>query len=270
MITGKMGTGKSTVASILKTYGFAEQMFARPIKTFAISAGFTHAQVYGTQSQKLEIDEFWGISAREFMQKFGSEVGRTAIPQIIPDMKMNSRTLWARIVEKKITKDPLMVLSDGRFPDEAKLVKDHGGIIIKITRDNVCGCEVVCVGPCVNVTGDHGEHQSETAMDEIVSDYHIINNGSMEDLETVVKEILINENVDVSPLLPKFSTGRSATINSPFHRNPFYLHDNHMPVDCCQCCSVLARSIRIGRDITMHTIGAVATVAFGMLIYSWM
>lgn len=196
MLTGKMGSGKSTAADILHKYGFMNKNFAYPIKIFTESLGFTYEQVYGTQQEKLEINEFWGISSREFMQKFGTEIGRLSIPTALPNMNMDQRTIWARAVEQTIAKFPLIVLGDGRFPDEAKLIKDYGGIIIRIERDS-CTCTIRCDGVCQAVSGDNGNHASETSMDGIVSDYTIVNDGTIEDLENAIDGILKNEGLNL-------------------------------------------------------------------------
>jgi hypothetical protein len=207
MFVGNAGSGKSTAAGIMHKYGFKEDMFATALKKFAISAGFTYDQVYGTQAQKLIINEFWGISAREFLQKFGSEVCRVALPNAIPNMKMDDRTLWARIIEQKILQFPLLVLSDGRFPDEAKLVEDHNGIIIRITRQ--CTCTVRCDGPCVVVVGNHGDHVSETSMEDIVADYHISNDSTISELEQDLWHILCQEGLRLE-LMPEYQPVNSS------------------------------------------------------------
>jgi hypothetical protein len=211
MLVGGIGSGKSTAADIMYKYGFEEDMFSAVLKEFAISIGFTHTQTYGTQEQKLAINEFWGISAREFLQKFGSEVCRNALPNDIPNMKMNDRTLWARVIEQNIDRFPLLVLSDGRFPDEAKLVKDHDGVIIRLTRK--CTCDVRCDGPCINVVGAHGDHVSETSMIDITADYHICNDGSLEELEQSLIQVLIQEGLQLD-LMPEYQPVNISVSNT--------------------------------------------------------
>ena len=180
LLTGEAGSGKSTAAYILYKYGFYEECFADPIKEFAISIGFEHEEVYGTQEQKLKINKFWGISGREFMQKFGSEVCRDYLPKVLSNMNFNGRNLWARAMEEKIITNPLLVISDGRFKDEAKLVKDYGGIIIKLVRQTNTN----------NVNYNYKQHKSETGIQEIVPDFTINNDRSIEELEYQILNIL--------------------------------------------------------------------------------
>ena len=186
MLTGHIGSGKTLAAGILAKYGFKEEMFASPIKEFAKSIGFSQSEVYGTQIQKQHVNKFYGVSGREFLQRFGSEVCRDALPDAIPNMKLNDRTLWARVMEKKIRNHELICVSDGRFTDEAALIKEYGGIIIRLNRS----CDVV------EDDSDESIHQSETQLDDIVADYTIDNNGTVEELEIHLYSILIQEEIE--------------------------------------------------------------------------
>jgi hypothetical protein len=178
MLTGEIGSGKSTAAHILERYGFEEDYFSRPLKDFALSIGFEHEEIYGTQEQKLRINKFWGISGREFLQRFGSEVCRNFLPKAIPNMNLNDRTLWARTMERNIQNYDYLVISDGRFEDEAKLVNDHNGIIIRLERKYDAGSSTV------------SGHQSETEMKKIKPNVVIDNNGTVDDLENELLAVL--------------------------------------------------------------------------------
>lgn len=139
-ITGKIGSGKSTVTEYLKSrYNMLEYMFAGPLKKIAIALGFEEQQIYGTQEQKLEVNKFWGISGRKFLQVFGSEVCRDYLPKVLPDMNLNNSTLWVRLFEKfyedmLLAKKKSIVCSDVRFEDESNSIKARGGIVIGIER----------------------------------------------------------------------------------------------------------------------------------------
>jgi len=186
MLTGPMGSGKSTAAKILEKYGFVEESFAKPIKEFALNIGFTRSQVYGTQAEKSEINQRWGISGRTFMQRFGTELCREKFAEVFPEVEMNGRTLWARTIEHKIADHDRVVISDGRFLDEAIMVKDYHGIIIKLNR------------PSLIEAGS--DHLSETSLNDIVPDYNINNNGTLEELENQLVEILQGEGCIMEPL----------------------------------------------------------------------
>ena len=69
------------------------------------------------------------------------------------------------------------IITDVRFLNEANAIKERGGILIKIERDN----------------GTESTHISETALDSYdidTFDYTINNNGTLEDLAKKVNAIL--------------------------------------------------------------------------------
>lgn len=204
LLTGEIGSGKSTAAGIFKKYGFYEDFFARPLKEFALLIGFKYEEIYGTQEQKLQINEFWGISGREFLQKFGSEVCRDFLPTAIPVMKFCNRTLWARRMEQVIINKSNLVISDGRFPDEAKLVKDYNGIIIRIERFYDTKDKSVST------------HKSELEMKNIKPDIIINNNGSIESLESAIIEILkkYSYTFPTNAEIPVYNTTDDTIVNT--------------------------------------------------------
>lgn len=179
LLVGEIGSGKSTVDRILYRYGFLSKSFADPIKTFAMSLGFDTCNIHGSQEDKLIVNEFWGVSGREFMQKFGTEIGRNLIPSYI-NLKLNGQTIWVRAMEKWIIEhdenDDLLI-TDGRFPDEARLVRDYGGIIIKLERNYQSDEKIA-------------SHVSETSINKIIPDYVVDNNGDLDQLEDSLINIL--------------------------------------------------------------------------------
>lgn len=55
-ITGKIGSGKSTLSSYLtENHNYEEYSMAKPLKEIGKIFGFNDQQLYGTQEQKLEI-----------------------------------------------------------------------------------------------------------------------------------------------------------------------------------------------------------------------
>lgn len=179
-ITGLMGSGKDTAASIFLKDGFVRRSFAGPLKEIGILFGFTQSQIYGTQEDKLEINKEWGVSGRHFLQKFGTEVGRNYLPQAIPDMKMNDQTIWIRLMDIYCNQHPEedIVITDLRFHDEAKMVKARGGKIIKIERPS-----------SDKDTGQHTLHASERDIPDIEADYTIVNDGTLDEFLNMVTKV---------------------------------------------------------------------------------
>lgn len=185
---GEIGSGKTTVADyLIGKYKFDEYHFASPLKQIAIAMGFTQTQVYGTQEQKLEKNEHWNISAREFLQKIGTDFGRIILPAMIPNMDMgNSGSPWIHLFEikwAKLCKEkeyPVLIVSDCRFPNEVASIKERGGYIIKITR------------PAEPRKGAEHNHSSETGISSLYHDVLIVNDGTKEKLFECIEDIMLN------------------------------------------------------------------------------
>ena len=184
-ITGKIGSGKSIICEEFKKIDFIEDNFASSLKRIGEIIGFENQQLYGTQEQKLEINNKWNISGREFMQKFGTEICRNILPQIIPNMKLDNNTLWVQIIKNKIEneyREKNIIIGDCRFEDEAKMIVDKGGIIIKTIRNNYIASEL------------EQNHSSEKNIDKIKSNITILNDGSLNDYKNKIKFIIENIN----------------------------------------------------------------------------
>jgi hypothetical protein len=85
---------------------------------------------------------------------------------------------------------PNWIITDLRFPNELDAIKQRGGITIRVNRFT----GHVVIDNDTHVVTDW-QHPSETALDNAMFDYTIINDGSIEDLIEKVKEILIKEKI---------------------------------------------------------------------------
>jgi dephospho-CoA kinase len=179
-IIGNIGSGKSTASDILKKYGYQEITFANPVKEIGLILGFDYNDLYGSQEDKLKINEFWGVSGREFMQKFATNIMRNELHNHI-NMIMDGKTIWVRLCEKKIIQmlkeNKKILISDGRFPDEINMIKQYNGVIVKIDRN----------------TSHNLEHESESYISKIKYDKIIDNNDTLDDLENKIKKLITYE-----------------------------------------------------------------------------
>lgn len=125
--------------------------------------------VYTMQSMKgksMTFDWLDGMTGREFLQKLGTAVRN----EVHPDF-------WTRALFIREKDNQNLIIPDIRFPNEAKIVKDHGGILIRIERPGAGA----------------GAHISETALDSYKGwDIVIDNVGTLEDLYNQVKFLMNN------------------------------------------------------------------------------
>ena len=164
-ICGHKFSGKSTVARLLhNATGYRVVSFADKLKDITcILSGCTREQLedYDFKENVLVPDYLqpYCLNAkiptfRAFLQHFGSEV-----------MRGVNDNIWIDCTLSNCGED--CIVSDCRFPNEAKAVKARGGIVIKVVRDDVKSSDL---------------HQSETQIDEIDADYVLWNDTTLENL----------------------------------------------------------------------------------------
>lgn len=128
-------------------------------------------QVYGTDEDK-NTDTAYGMTAREFLQYFGTNV-----------MRKIKDTVWLDRTMKTIMEEQssIAIIPDVRFPNEVHAIKDAGGIVIRLTRDMT-----------------HSSHECESSLNQDVFDWdtfdYIIDNQDY-DIEQLKEEILLIKNI---------------------------------------------------------------------------
>lgn len=172
-ITGHKFSGKSTVASLLHyATGYEVVSFADKLKDITcILSGCTRENLedYDFKENELVPDYLqpYCLNAekptfRAFLQRFGSEV-----------MRCVNDDIWIDCTLSNCGKDA--IISDCRFPNEAKAVKARGGIVIKVVRPDAKA---------------EDSHQSETRIDEIEADYTIWNDTTLGNLVANVDSLV--------------------------------------------------------------------------------
>lgn len=169
-LAAKAQSGKTTVANMLiSQYGYSHVSFAEPIRQFiADLTGITRDDL-----EKAEIKEAvipWiGRSPRYMMQTLGTEWGRDTILAdfwIKRAMRQVNDLSWARMPS---------VISDVRFDNEAKAIREAGGFVIHLVRPDAL---VVA------------SHASEAGVSRESTDYTIVNDGTLEDLGHKVQAVM--------------------------------------------------------------------------------
>jgi hypothetical protein len=155
---GYKGCGKSTAARLLvERHGFIRTRFAEPLKKMLLALGCTPDEVDG-DLKETPCAALNGRTPRHAMQTLGTEWGR----------EMISQTLWLDAWCRAVEGVDRVVVDDCRFPNEASLIRERGGIIVEVKRDGA---------------GDGRDgHASEAYVSAMRPEIILSNNGSIEEL----------------------------------------------------------------------------------------
>ena len=121
---GKARSGKDAAGQYLvKEYQFKHYYFAKPLKEGCNKMfNLSDEQI----RNKEKVIEPWGKSPRELYQLLGTDVARTIDPNV-----------WIKNAEMFIKKHPgfSVVITDVRFANEAKWIREKGGAVVYINRE---------------------------------------------------------------------------------------------------------------------------------------
>ena len=163
--------------------GFEIKKFANKLKQIASILCGVPLKYWENQDFKNEkMPEDWGVMTyREFLQRLGTDVIRDGI-----DSNVWVNALFSDYKPQKLSEynPSRWIITDMRFPNEMKAVKERKGITIRVSRTGIHTPKVEDL------------HPSETSLDDAEFNYHIDNSGTIEDLIEKVKEILIKENIN--------------------------------------------------------------------------
>lgn len=154
--TGPAGSGKDTAADYLMSKGFVKISFASTLKAMLATAGLPEP---ASRDDKEKIIEGFPFSWREAAQTLGTEWGRSLDPDI-----------WLKLTLKGLEPDGKYVVSDVRFENEAKVVRENGLLIHLVGRK-------------VDM-GDLEAHASEAGVTRAHGDYCVRNTEGFEYLYT--------------------------------------------------------------------------------------
>jgi hypothetical protein len=205
-VTGLIGSGKDTIANYLTTFhGFKKESFANSLKdAVAHVFGWDREMLEGTTKSSREwreqVDPWWAerldmpnLTPRWILQYWGTEVCRKGFHDDI----------WIAALEHKLLKSTdNVVISDCRFANEVKAIKNAGGITIRVMR----GPEPEWYDAAIQYNkGPNGNslwalskakleklkiHASEYSSIGLTYDYYLENNGSIDDLYKQVESII--------------------------------------------------------------------------------
>lgn len=183
-LVGREGSGKSTTADhLVNKHGFVELSFADDLKKItSIIYGFDYEMLQGKTKENRILrettrDPLWDKTGREALEYLGTDILR----------KYFDNDIWLKILMRKISvdyKDRDIVISDCRFQNEYNLIKDIGGEIIVVYRDEE---DLV-----YNLSRDNGAHISKWGFTQFISgnETKIKNNKTILDLYKTIDDLI--------------------------------------------------------------------------------
>jgi hypothetical protein len=207
-VCGFIGSGKDTIADYLTNFhGFRRESFANSLKD-AVSQvfGWDRTMLEGRTKQSREwrdqVDTWWAerlqmphLTPRWILQYWGTEVCRGSFHDDI----------WIASLENKLrtSKDDI-VISDCRFPNEIKSIRNAGGIVIRVVRGEEPewyehalaankGPRHIGWALGKDKLNKYNIHASETAWVGTKFDHVLDNNSSLDELYVQVRKIIGQE-----------------------------------------------------------------------------
>jgi hypothetical protein len=167
---GYAQSGKDTVAAhLVERYGFRRYAFADALKRIAldldpiVEAPPSCAPGWGVLRLSEVVDRLgWeGAKKRPEVRRLLQHLGVAVRDRLDPDA-------WVNEVMRQLHRETApVVITDVRFPNEAKAIREQGGILVRVERPGV--------GP-VNA------HHSETALDDLRPEWTVQNDSDIPDL----------------------------------------------------------------------------------------
>ena len=201
-ITGKIGSGKDTVAQIIQEctpyHKWEIQKWAGKLKTIAeIISGIPKEKFEDQDFKYTNLPKCWdrqvqsgrykttqSMTVRDLLQLLGTEAMRNGlhtnvwVNALMSDYKGNVKE-WDELGNDTLVEYPNWIITDTRFPNELEAVQEQKGITIKVHR------------PGRKTDEKQAQHASEVALDHVTDwDYVISNDGDLSDLKNKVYEIL--------------------------------------------------------------------------------
>ena len=172
-LSGKRGSGKNTVATMMQeaNHLYQEFGFANKLKYIASQLTGGGYDMYSQQGKTEHIPE-WGMTVGELLQRLGTDAIRNGLHQ----------QAWVLACFADIGEESYAIITDCRFPNEVAAIHERGGIVLRIEGDPL------------KQQGDGSRddtHVSETALDDYQGfDGIICNDGSLEQLRGRVEMAL--------------------------------------------------------------------------------
>lgn len=171
-VGGYATAGKDAFADVLEEQGFYRTAMSAPLNEILKVLNPYVRDENGYVARYAEFEELCGYTrikkipeVRRLLQVLGTEVGR----------KMIDPDVWVKLAVKSMMPHPNAAVTGIRFPNEMRLIREHGGLLVWIDRPGVAP---------VNT------HESDNTLTELDFDVVVHNDGSLEDLHEKTRNYL--------------------------------------------------------------------------------
>ena len=172
-IHGKAGAGKDALASaFIEDHGFVRLAFADSAKRATAEIfGWTPELMHNDDFKK-SMSDYWGITVRQAMQKFGTEAVRGTF----------GNDHWVKrwnMDYAKLNETFSVIVPDVREDIEADFIRGLGGLVIHINR------------PGAGLAGFEAAHSSERGIRfDQRQDIRIANDGTLRELQANAHKVI--------------------------------------------------------------------------------
>ncbi len=199
-VLGFKGSGKDTVGDYLvEKHGCERDSFANPLKD-AVAAvfGWPRAMLEGDTSDSRawrEAPDIWWEKKLDWENHAGSRISQRFTPRVAlqwfgTEVFRSSfhDSVWIYSLENRLRRKEKVVITDCRFPNEVKVIRDLNGIVLRVKRGPEPDWYPTAIGALNDHAGDKaamdrlGIHISEWAWLTQSTDAILENDGSIEDL----------------------------------------------------------------------------------------
>lgn len=147
-VTGYAQSGKDEIGRICATHGYNRVAFADEVKRIAFMMGWD-----GKKDER----------GRRFLQDIGNRA------------REYDQDVWVRLAFAEAQRYERMVFTDVRFLNEARWIKNAGGVLVRVVRDGV---------------GPANDDVSETELEQIRYDFLVNNSTTLDDLRENVDRLM--------------------------------------------------------------------------------
>ena len=130
-ISGRMGVGKSTAGEILSKHGYQQASFAHSLKRMV--AGLLNVPVEMLEDRAFK-NKGSGLYREPFVNQKIEMTNREVLEQVATKMRSLSEDFF---IDALTLPEGLVVITDARFPIEVEWIRSMGGIVIRLTADNL-------------------------------------------------------------------------------------------------------------------------------------